>query len=108
VRERDVERYLVERVEAVGGDTRKVQWVGRAGAPDRVVFLPARQRSAMLGATPARTLWVEVKGTEKASHFPTGWHEKQQQREHERMRSYGQMVFVVCSTDDVDVLLRQA
>jgi len=38
VRERDVEGYLKKRVEAIGGHVRKVAWVGRVGAPDRLAF----------------------------------------------------------------------
>ena len=37
--ERDIERHLVRVVESLGGETRKVQWVGRTGAPDRFVML---------------------------------------------------------------------
>lgn len=38
--ERIVERYLVRRVELVEGTVRKLKWVGRRGAPDRLVLLP--------------------------------------------------------------------
>ena len=40
IRERDVERYLVKRVRALGGQVRKVRWIGRRNAPDRLVLAP--------------------------------------------------------------------
>jgi hypothetical protein len=40
IRERDVERYLVKRVRALGGAVRKVRWIGRRNAPDRLVLAP--------------------------------------------------------------------
>lgn len=39
IRESDVEKYLVRRVEEHGGEVRKVRWIGRVAALDRVVFL---------------------------------------------------------------------
>lgn len=39
LRERDIERYLKARVEACGGEVRKLKWVGRAHGPDRFVAL---------------------------------------------------------------------
>lgn len=36
-----VEGYLIRRVAQMGGETRKVVWPGRRGAPDRLVLLPA-------------------------------------------------------------------
>lgn len=39
MRESDVEKYLVKRVKELGGDTRKLKWIGRRGAPDRFVML---------------------------------------------------------------------
>lgn len=40
LRERDVEKYLVKRVKALGGEVRKVRWIGRRSAPDRLVLIP--------------------------------------------------------------------
>lgn len=39
MRESEVEAYLVKRVKELGGDTRKMKWIGRRGAPDRFVML---------------------------------------------------------------------
>lgn len=39
VLERDVEKYLIKKVKLLGGCVRKVKWIGRNGAPDRLVLL---------------------------------------------------------------------
>lgn len=38
--ERDIEAYLVAQVEARGGTCEKIKFIGRRGAPDRLVTLP--------------------------------------------------------------------
>lgn len=85
-RESTIEQYLVEQVGAKGGEVRKVRWLGRNGAPDRIAMLPDR------------TVWVELKapGEKPKPH---------QTREHERMRRMGQRVEVVDSFDRVDEVL---
>lgn len=93
-RESDVEAYLVERVEALGGEIRKAQWSGRNGAPDRLAMLPG-----------GRTLWFELKTPGGARKFPSDWRERAQAREHDRMRAVGQLVFVVDSPEGVDEVL---
>jgi hypothetical protein len=92
MRESQIEDYLVQRVEAMGGEVRKVQWVGRRGAPDRLMMLPICARRA------PRTIWVELKAPGKT---PPGY----QLREHERMRLMGQRVEVIDSLAGVDELL---
>lgn len=37
-RESSVENYLVKRVAEIGGETRKLKWIGRRGAMDRLVL----------------------------------------------------------------------
>lgn len=106
--ERDVERYLVAKVKALGGEVRKVQWVGRAGAPDRVVMLPPRSDRQRDGAWLYRngqTLWVELKNPETILTFPADAHERAQVREHTRMRKCGQRVEVIGTYEKVDELL---
>lgn len=78
INERDIEAHLVAAVAKAGGETRKVQWLCRRGAPDRVIMLPDR------------LLWVEVKapGARPTEH---------QRREHARMALMGQIVHVVDS-----------
>lgn len=85
--ERDVEAYLVARVKALGGEVRKVAWIGRNGAPDRVVMLPDWP-----------TFWIELKR-------PGGKAKPHQVREHARMRAMGQQVLVLDSTDAIDGFL---
>jgi len=81
--ERDVEAYLVQRVKALGGEVRKVKWIGRKGAPDRLVLLPGC------------SVWVEIKRP-RACATPG------QLREHERLRSAGQIVLVLDTFGAVD------
>lgn len=86
MRENTIEQYLVEQVKAKDGEVRKVKWIGRNGAPDRIVMLPDS------------TVWVELKapGEKCRPH---------QIREHERMRRMGQRVEVVDSFEGVDEVL---
>lgn len=93
-RESDVEAYLVERVKALGGEIRKVTFIGHNGCPDRLVMLPN-----------GRTLWIECKAPGLAATFPSNPHERAQAREHERLRAVGQQVFVVDSPEGVDEML---
>jgi hypothetical protein len=110
VRESTIERHLVERVKALGGEVRKVKWIGRRGAPDRLVMLPERvtpwdgtiRPGAICLRNPlkhaARSVWVEL----KAPGVPPEAH---QVREHERMRKMGQRVVVIDSIEGVEALL---
>ena len=99
MRESEIESYLVKRVKEVGGECRKVKWLGRNGAPDRLVMLPPRDREEN------GTIWVELKTEGLAALFPHTPHERQQHREHERMRAVGQRVVVIDSIAGVDALL---
>lgn len=96
MKERDVEAYLVKSVRELGGEVRKVQWIGRRGAPDRFVMLPLCGRSGRWSS--CRAIWVELKAPgEKAKPH--------QKREHNRMRAMGQLVVVIDSLDGVAELL---
>lgn len=101
LRERDVEDYLTRRVKAMGGEIRKVEWIGRRGAPDRLVMLPTTY--TMDGRVDRfwheRSAWVELKA-------PGVRPEPHQSREHERMRLMGQRVEVIDSLAGVDRVLR--
>lgn len=92
--ESDIEDHLVRRVKALGGEVRKVAWIGRRGAPDRLVLLPPATREAF-----ARTIWVELKAPGKTP-------EAHQLREHQRLRAMGQRVEVVDSVEGVEELLQ--
>lgn len=106
MRESTIERYLVRRVKALGGEVRKVTWQGRRGAPDRLVMLPPLlvrevkkpgvQTIAI--ARDALSCWVELKA-------PGEKPEPHQKREHERLRKVGQRVVVIDSIEGVDALL---
>ena len=94
MRERDIEAYLKRRVKELGGECRKTQWIGRSAAPDQRVLLP--------GKVPR---WIEVKNPETIKTFPATAHERQQLREHNRMRRLGELVFVVGTFEQVDEAL---
>jgi hypothetical protein len=96
MRERDIEDYLVKRVKAMGGEVRKVQWIGRVGAPDRLVMLP--KFGSGLDFMHNRTVWVELKA-------PGAKPRPSQVREHKRMRAMGQRVEVIDSFEGVEGLL---
>lgn len=93
MRESVIEKYLVKRVKELGGEVRKVQWIGRRGAPDRLVMLPVDDWGR------DTTLWVELKAPGKKP-------EPHQLREHARLRAMGQRVEVVDSLEGVEELLR--
>ena len=86
MRERDVEQYLVEQVKAKGGECRKLRWIGRNGAPDRIVMLNGQ------------VIFIELKAPGEKCR-------PRQIREHERMRRMGQRVEVVDSFEGVDEVL---
>lgn len=87
IRESVIEEYLVKRVKSLNGEIRKVGWIGRRGAPDRIVMLP--------GGT---LIWFELKR-------PGGKPEPHQEREHARLRAMGQWVVVADSTQTIDAVL---
>lgn len=105
--ERDIENYLVKRVKQLGGEVRKVKWIGRRHAPDRLVMLPYQTMtftskknpaSAITMTTGKSTIWVELKKPGAKPRIG-------QVREHERMRKLGQRVVVIDSIEGVDDLL---
>lgn len=87
MRESQIEQYLLDAVAFLGGEIRKVQWIGRNGAPDRVVMLPD-----------GRLLWIELKAPGKTPS-PV------QLREHAKMTRCGQHVHVIDSMEGVDEVL---
>ena len=42
MRESEVHKYLVKRIESLGGEVRRVEWIGRRNAPDILILLPMR------------------------------------------------------------------
>ena len=90
IRESQIEKYLVAQVKALGGECRKVKWIGRCNAPDRFVM--------HTDGWIRYTIWIELKAPGKK---PTSG----QLREHERMRGMGQRVEVIDSFEGVDKLI---
>lgn len=88
MRESLIEKHLVDRVKELGGEVRKVKWIGRRGAPDRVVWF-----------ADGREIWVETKA-------PGEQPEPHQAREHKRMRMMGRRVEVVDSLERVEEVLK--
>lgn len=110
MKERDIEKHLVKRVKQLGGEVRKVQWVGRVGAPDRLVMLPPRWVSVPAGVPTTvhrgEAIWVELKNPDTVNTFPANAHERAQHREHQRMRAMGQRVEVIGTIEQIEELLR--
>lgn len=102
MRERDIERHLVKRVKALGGEVRKVKWVGRDAAPDRLVMVASW---GSFGTHIPFHCWVELKAPGGLATFPKNAHERKQAREHDRMRRMGQRVEIIDSIDGVERLL---
>ncbi len=74
MRETVIEKYLVEQVERRGGETRKLKWIGRRSAQDRLVFL--NQKIAFIevkrhGKKPTRTQERERQRLEKLGALAT-------------------------------------
>jgi hypothetical protein len=87
LREKDVEKYLSKRVRQVGGEVRKVSWIGRRGAPDRLILLPGK------------TIWAELKGT-------SGRLAPHQAREIARLEAAGCVVWILWTKEDVDAAIK--
>jgi len=90
MRESRIEKYFVKVVKSLGGEVRKVKWIGRRNAPDRVAMFPCRTKDSV-----GDTFWVELKATGEGP--TTG-----QLREHRRMRKMGQQVYVFNSIGGID------
>lgn len=88
VKEVAIEKYLIERIESLGGFCPKFIDASRRGAPDRLVIL--------LGHP---TYFVELKRPTLGRVAP--W----QKRYHERLRACGQKVWVLNSIEEVDDFL---
>jgi hypothetical protein len=98
--EADIERYLCKRVKELGGEVRKVKWIGRRSAPDRLVMLPA-YAGCGAGSWP-RFAWVELKNPDTIKTFPANAHERAQHREHERMRALNAEVLALGTLEQID------
>ena len=87
MREARIEEHLKRRVEARGGEVRKVSWQGRRGAPDRLVLLEDRLPT-----------FVELKR-------PGLTADPHQEREHKKLRKYNCRVIVLDTKEKIDAWL---
>ena len=87
MRESKIENYLVKKLKELGIETRKVQWIGRDGAPDRLILAKGG-------------IYVELKAPGKEPR-------ENQLREHEKMIVAGMRVEVIGSLEGVDKLVRE-
>jgi hypothetical protein len=87
--EADDEAYLIRRVAETGGETRKVKWQGRKGAPDRLCGWPNGNHC-----------FIELKHPDQPWKV-TG----HQAREIARMRSWGLNVEVLEGRKQIDTLI---
>ena len=97
--EAKVEAYLVAQVEARGALTRKLKWVGRRGAADRLVVWPGDKRDEYSPDALCSVEFVEVK---RRGEVP----EDLQEREINRLRALGAAVFIVDSREAVDAYVK--
>lgn len=88
MRESEIEKHFIDRVKERGGEVRKVKWIGRAHAPDRLAMIPILH-------TQGRHFFVELKAT---GEIPSDG----QFREHRRMRAAGIEVRVFNSISIID------
>lgn len=89
--ESSVEDYLCDQTKRLGGEVRKVAWLGRKGAPDRLVMLNGRHPLIEVKRPPHNGKREEPRG--------------EQLREHRKLRAAGFEVHVVDTKEGVDILL---
>ena len=91
-----VEDYFVEQCEANGALVRKLAYIGRRGAPDRMVVWPPEDRNSYNPDLFTTFVdFVELKAERKKPN-------DHQEREHKRLRDLGCNVFVIDSKEAVD------
>lgn len=88
MRESMIEMFLKKRVEALGGQCLKQEWINTRGAPDRLVILPG-----------GKIIMVELKAPGKLP-------EPHQARMHEKLRALGVQVEVIDSVEAVEDLIK--
>ena len=85
MRESDIEDYLHKRVTALGGEWRRLKWLGRSHAADDFVMLPGRHA------------FIECKRPGKEPRSG-------QAREADRLRAAGCEVHAVSTTAEIDLI----
>lgn len=89
-----IEKHLVDRVRATGGVVRKLKWLDRSGAPDRMVWWPPEHP-----ARAADIFFVELKAPKKKPNV-------EQLKEHKKMRDSGLRVIVIDSEEKIDAFVK--
>lgn len=87
MKESKVEGYFNKQVELAGGEVRKLNWINRRGAPDRLAMLKGPH-------------FVELKAPGKKP-------EPHQVREHSKMRKHGLRVYVIDTLEGVDRFIKE-
>jgi hypothetical protein len=90
--ESQIEAHFVTRAKEHFAVVRKLKWINHVGAPDRILI------------NRGRVVFVELKSSTTGPRFPSGHHEAQQDREHQRMRAAGADVRVLWSFEQIDQL----
>lgn len=96
--EAKIEKHLVDGVKARGGLVRKLRWIGRRGAADRLVVWPQGHHRNWEAHSPD-IHFVELKAPGKKP-------EDLQEREIARLRGMGCVVLVLDSIEAVDAYLK--
>lgn len=87
--ESKVEQHFVDCAKARSGEVRKLAYIGRRGAPDRLLVLPV-----------GRVFFVELKR-------PGNHADDHQAREHQRLRHVGADVRVLDTLEAVDAFFNE-
>lgn len=95
--ESKIEKHLVDGVTARGGLVRKLRWIGRRGAADRLVVWKVLSENTLCHE--AQIDFIELKAPGKKP-------EDLQEREIARLRGMGCAVFVLDSIEAVDAYLK--
>jgi hypothetical protein len=88
-----IEKHLVDRVRETNGQVRKLKWIGRNGAPDRMIWWQIHPNFS------ADIYFVELKR-------PKGKASRQQAEEHDKMRRSGLHVFVLDTIEKIDAFVK--
>jgi len=78
---------LISKLQRIGVSTRKVKWIGRDGAPDRLILTQGG-------------IWAELKALGQKPR-------PSQVREHNEMREAGFRVLVIDSIEQIDNLVKE-
>ncbi len=85
LKENQIETFLISELKKIGVETRKVKWLGRDGAPDRLILH-------------AGGIWIELK---RPGELPRA----NQLLEHEKMIKAGMRVIVIDSMGMANALI---